>query len=81
MHYPIYKILGLCLLIGFIACGTDVATESTEATQPTLVQEPSKKTQALILTQPFEFDPSDKNKMTGNYIAKKQLDLFGIDNQ
>ncbi len=34
-----------------------------------------KKTQALILTQPFEFDPSDKNKITGDYTAQSKITI------
>lgn len=35
----------------------------------------TKKTQALILTQPFDFDPADKNKMTGEYVAQTKLTI------
>ncbi|MFK7934504.1 MAG: DUF4861 family protein, partial [Saprospiraceae bacterium] len=35
----------------------------------------NKKTQALLLTQPFDFDPSDKNKMTGAYIANQKITI------
>jgi hypothetical protein len=34
-----------------------------------------KKTQALILTQPFDFDPVDKNKVTGDYIAQTKITI------
>ena len=33
----------------------------------------NKKTQALILTQPFDFDPNDKNKVTGDYIHRTKI--------
>lgn len=32
-----------------------------------------KKTQALLLTQPFDFDPADKNKVTGDYVAQSKI--------
>jgi len=36
-------------------------------------EDQNKQTQALILTQPFEFDIKDKNKIAGNYIAQKKI--------
>jgi beta-galactosidase len=32
-----------------------------------------QKTQALLLTQPFDFDPTDKNKVTGDYVAQTKI--------
>jgi len=32
-----------------------------------------KNTQALLLTQDFEFDPSEKNKVTSDYTARKEV--------
>ncbi len=32
-----------------------------------------KQTQALILTQPFDFDPADKNKITGEYVSQSKI--------
>lgn len=32
-----------------------------------------KKVQALLLTQPFSFDHTDKNKISGSYIANEQV--------
>ncbi len=34
-----------------------------------------KKTQALLLTQPFAFDPADKNKMTSDYLAQTKVTI------
>ena len=73
MH-PIYKIFSLLLLLSFISCGTETAKEVTTS-NATNSATANKKTQALILTQPFDFDPSDKNKMTGKYIAQKKLTI------
>lgn len=33
----------------------------------------TKKTQAILLTQPFEFDPADPNNISEKYITKKKL--------
>jgi len=33
----------------------------------------SDKTQALLLTQPFDYDASDKNKITGDYISQSKI--------
>lgn len=35
----------------------------------------SKRTQALLLTQPFDFDPTDKNKVTGDYVAQTKITI------
>ena len=68
----IIKIFPLLILITFFSCKTETATKETKSKVAPTVKS-TKKTQALILTQPFEFDPSDKNKMTGDYVAQKQL--------
>jgi hypothetical protein len=34
-----------------------------------------KKTQALLLTQPFDFDPADKNKVTGPYKVNTKITI------
>lgn len=63
--------LSFCLLLfcGFMACVPHNTAQDAPRETPAM----AKKTQALILTQPFEFDPTDKNKMTGDYIAQSQL--------
>ncbi len=33
----------------------------------------NKKTQALLLTQPFHYDVSDRNKVTGAYVAQQRV--------
>ncbi len=35
----------------------------------------NKKTQALILTQPFNFDPGNKNKIKGDYVAQTKITI------
>ena len=74
MH-TISKIFSICLIIGLFNCGTGTDSATQQATKPkTSAPKPSaKKTQALILTQPFDFDPTVKNKMTGKYIPQEKL--------
>ncbi len=35
----------------------------------------ANKTQALLLTQPFEFDPANKNKLNGAYISQSKITI------
>lgn len=74
MH-SIIKILTLSLVIGVIGCGTATNTKEATNSKETPSQQSVKKTQALILTQPFDFDPSDKNKITGKYVAQEKLTI------
>lgn len=41
----------------------------------TLTTDQTKKTQALLLTQPFDFDPTDKNKLTGDYVKQTKITI------
>ena len=41
----------------------------------TLTTNETKKTQALLLTQPFDFDPTDKNKLTGDYVKQTKITI------
>lgn len=61
------------LLLCFYTCkNSSVETvTTTEKSKTTVADIP--KVQALILTQPFDFDPSDKNKVTGAYEAKTKI--------
>lgn len=52
----------------FVACQSNSTTEESSPEQ-----EVKKKTQALLLTQSFEYDPNDKNKISGDYVAQKKL--------
>jgi len=72
MH-TISKIFSICLIIGLFSCGTDSATQQATKTETPAPKKSAKKTQALILTQPFDFDPADKNKVTGKYIPQEKL--------
>jgi len=75
LMHKISKIFSFCLFIGLISCGinTDSTTKQVTTPEPSAPKQSAKKTQALILTQPFDFDPTDKNKMTGKYISREKL--------
>jgi len=47
---------------------TQVNTESRNTKE-------TKRTQAFLFTQPFEFNPTDANKITGDYISQKKLTI------
>lgn len=67
------KIFSICLIIGVFGCGTDSATKNVTESQIPAPKQSAKKTQALLLTQQFDFDPADKNKVTGKYISAEKL--------
>lgn len=52
----------------FLGCQSNTGSNQTEETT-----ESTKKVQAILLTQPFDYDNSDKNKITGDYVMKTQL--------
>ncbi len=58
-----------CLIL-FAAC-QNAAVPSSDKEQSTIAK--SSKVQALILTQPFDFDSTDKNKISGSYQAKTKI--------
>lgn len=63
--------LFLLFAISFLfGCQTNTNNNNTQE-----VKETNKKTQALLLTQPFDYDNSDKNKITGDYIAQTRLEV------
>ncbi len=65
------NLLALFLLLGMsFSIGCQTNTNKSDAQD---VTETTKKVQALLLTQPFDYDNSDKNKITGNYIAQPRL--------
>ena len=61
----------LLLIIGLFSCKSSDNTAQTEQSKDLSI----KKTQALILTQPFDFDPADKNKVTGKYVPQTKLTI------
>jgi len=60
------------IVIGHFTCAPAVR-EKPAAAPPTS----GKHTQALLLTQPFDFDPTDKDKVTGDYVAQTQITVPG----
>lgn len=70
----------IILTIGLLACGyscklANDTTTKVEDLDKVASPQTDKKTQALILTQPFDFDITDKNKMTSDYVTKEQLTI------
>ena len=60
----------LLLLLGInllLSCQNNTKKEQAATTETT------KKVQALLLTQPFDYDNTDKNKITGDYVVKERL--------
>ena len=59
-----------------LLCYSCTPSESTDSNEKEMTEESessAKKTQALLLTQEFDFDPADKNKVTGDYIAQSKI--------
>lgn len=65
--------LYLLIIIGCFACKEPTVKEPQK--QATQTAETTKQTQALLLTQPFEYDPSDKDKVTGDYVAQTKITI------
>jgi hypothetical protein len=64
-YWIIFPLFSLSILL----CG---CKESTTSNRFDTVEE-GAKTQALLLTQPFDFDVTDKNKVTGDYIQRNKI--------
>ncbi len=61
-------LLLVALLACFISCTapeTETVAETAAAAKPA--------TQALLLTQPFTFDPADKNRVAGDYTGQTKI--------
>ena len=59
----------LCLSVLAMWACTNAPAEPEE--EPTATA--GKQTQALLLTQDFAYDPTDKNKVTGDYVAQSKI--------
>jgi len=71
LHYPF-----ILISIFFLFTSCDTSSTEMDKSNDKMGITPSvdsKKTQALLLTQPFEFDASDAHKVTGDYIPRKKL--------
>lgn len=62
-------LLWLLITVQF-SCAAPASEEGNQATEPVAA---TKKTQALLLTQDFPFDPTDKDKVTGDYVAQSRI--------
>ena len=68
------KLLLILLLIFCFSCETSPPkVDNSKDKNGNAVSDETKKTQALLLTQPFDFDPTDKNKVTGDYVAQTKI--------
>jgi hypothetical protein len=66
----------LVIIVFCFSCKRSTTTEnSSEVKNGPAVSDEKNKTQALILTQPFDFDPANKNKVTGDYIAQTKITI------
>lgn len=70
-----FVLLLLGIALYFSCQETNSDSGKTVATTPLPSSTNNKKTQVILKTQAFGFDPTDKNKITGDYIAQKQLTL------
>ncbi len=70
-HYLALILLGSIL---YVSCKTSTKNENDSIDKKTTTNyNKTKKTQALLLTQPFDFDLADKNKVTGKYDHQNKI--------
>lgn len=66
----------LLLAITSFSCKNSLSrVDATFESQENVSTAKVKKTQAVLLTQPFEFDPTDKNKVTGDYVSSSRITI------
>ncbi len=76
MRNAIYIILFSLTLMVCFSCENSVPkTEDKTVPKVPAPEMAAKKTQALLLTQPFDFDPTDKNKISGDYVAQSKITI------
>jgi hypothetical protein len=63
------KLLLWLLIAAQFSCAPPPAEEGNQTAETAATQ----KTQALLLTQDFPFDPADKDKVTGDYVAQTRI--------
>ena len=68
------KFLPQLIIIALVCLASTCKTVSTELESISEVSS-TKHTQALLLTQDFEFDAKDKNKVIGPYKVHKEIEL------
>jgi len=59
------------ILFAILISSCKVQTDTNEKAAP--ASKSSAKTQALLLTQPFAYDPTDKNRVTGDYKRQTKV--------
>ena len=68
------KNLSIALMATLVMCLNYACTSSSANAQNKELNTSSpKKTQALILIQPMQYDASDKNKMVGDYVPQTKI--------
>ena len=72
MLSKLYKLLPQFLFLATI-CLFQSCKEAIRASESNLGIVKQKATQALLLTQDFDYDNGDKKKVTGKYISKKKV--------
>ena len=65
------KLLLWLLIAVQFSCSAPASEEGDQTVET--VATTTKKTQALLLTQNFPFDPTDKDKVTGDYVAQTKI--------
>lgn len=76
MKHTYHIILFLLSSILYIACTTSAKKEDKSTDIKTTAEiNINKKTQALLLVQDFEFDASNKNKVSGKYIPQNKITI------
>jgi len=70
--------LSILFLVGviFVSCNSNPKKSNGSLDNSmVLSSQKVKKTQALILTQPFDYDRNDKNKISGDYISQNKITI------
>lgn len=63
----------LAVILSVLCYACKVATDNIETNQSEASSQSSAKTQAILLTQSFDYDPADKNRVTGQYQAQTKI--------
>lgn len=74
MRNILYLTLILLGYILYVSCVTKTNNENNYTDKKKNgIYNKEKRTQALLLTQPFDFDPADKNKVTSKYVYQNKI--------
>jgi hypothetical protein len=76
MKNHLNKLTYFFALILLFACNQEAEVNTVDGSNvDTIPTSITKKTQALILTQAFEFDSSNKDSIQGDYVAQKRITI------